>query len=66
MSILEMDRRLFWLVVAHLTFVASGVLMALMDYLTSRADTHDRFADGPNAAGKPAVAALKPRQRKAY
>ena len=40
MSSLEMDRRLFWLVVVHLTFVASGVLMALMDYLTSKADKH--------------------------
>ena len=40
MSSLEMDRRLFWLVVVYLTFVASGVLMALMDYLTSKADKH--------------------------
>lgn len=36
----EMDRRFFWLVVIHLTFVSSGVLMALMDYLTSKADKH--------------------------
>lgn len=28
---------LFWFVVIHLTFVVSGVLMALMDFLTSRA-----------------------------
>lgn len=33
-----MDRKFFWLVTIHLTFVVSGVLMALMDYLTSRAD----------------------------
>jgi uncharacterized protein (TIGR00645 family) len=31
---------LFWLVVIHLTFVVSGVLMALMDYLTSKSDKH--------------------------
>lgn len=31
-----MDQRFFWLVVIHLTFVASGLLMALMDYLVSR------------------------------
>lgn len=36
----QMDRRLYWLVIIHLTFVASGVLMALMDYLTSKADKH--------------------------
>ena len=36
----EMDRRFFWLVVIHLTFVVSGVLMALMDYLASKADKH--------------------------
>jgi uncharacterized protein (TIGR00645 family) len=36
----QMDRRFFWLVVIHLTFVLSGVLMALMDYLTSKADKH--------------------------
>lgn len=32
----EMDRKFYWLVVLHLTFVASGVLMALMDWLTSK------------------------------
>ncbi|MBY6048378.1 TIGR00645 family protein [Vannielia litorea] len=30
------EHELFWLVVIHLTFVTSGVLMALMDYLTAR------------------------------
>jgi len=35
-----MDRKLFWLVVIHLTFVASGVLMALMDWLSARAEKH--------------------------
>jgi uncharacterized membrane protein YqhA len=28
---------MFWLVVIHLTFVVSGVLMALMDFLAERA-----------------------------
>ncbi|SIN78240.1 TIGR00645 family protein [Vannielia litorea] len=31
------EQELFWLVVIHLTFVTSGVLMALMDWLTARA-----------------------------
>jgi len=30
----EEESRLFWQVVVHLTFVASGVLLALMDWLT--------------------------------
>jgi uncharacterized protein (TIGR00645 family) len=29
-----------WLVILHLTFVTSGVLLALMDWLTSRAHRH--------------------------
>ena len=36
----QMDRQLYWLVVIHLTFVVSGVLMALMDYMTSKSDKH--------------------------
>lgn len=35
-----MDRKFFWLVTIHLAFVVSGVLMALMDYLTSRSEKH--------------------------
>ena len=35
-----LERKLFWLVAIHLTFVLSGVLMALMDYLTSKSDRH--------------------------
>ena len=31
------ERELFWLVVIHLTFVISGVLLALMDWLAARA-----------------------------
>ncbi|MGL4279985.1 MAG: TIGR00645 family protein [Albidovulum sp.] len=34
------DRKLFWLVTIHLTFVVSGVLMALMDYLSSKSGKH--------------------------
>ena len=30
----------FWGVVIHLTFVASGVLLALMDWLTAKTDKH--------------------------
>jgi uncharacterized protein (TIGR00645 family) len=32
---------MFWLVVIHLTFVVSGVLMALMDYLAERAGARE-------------------------
>jgi uncharacterized protein (TIGR00645 family) len=32
----ETDRKLFWLVVVHLTFVVSGLLMAVMDWLVSK------------------------------
>jgi uncharacterized protein (TIGR00645 family) len=39
-DIAMMDRKFYWLVVIHLTFVGSGVLLALMDYLTSKADKH--------------------------
>lgn len=35
-----MDRKLFWLVIIHLTFVLSGVLMALMDWMTAKAEQH--------------------------
>lgn len=34
------DRTLAWLVGIHLTFVVSGVLLALMDLLASRSDQH--------------------------
>jgi len=30
------EREIYWLVVVHLTFVVSGVLMALMDWLSAR------------------------------
>ena len=35
-----MGSQLFWLVMIHLTFVLSGVQLALMDFLTSKADKH--------------------------
>jgi uncharacterized protein (TIGR00645 family) len=34
------DRELAWLVGIHLTFVLSGVMLALMDLLASKADKH--------------------------
>jgi uncharacterized protein (TIGR00645 family) len=34
------ERRMQWMVVIHLAFVVSGVLLALMDWLTARADRH--------------------------
>jgi len=36
----KVERELYWLVVVHLTFVLSGVLMALMDWLSARSDKH--------------------------
>jgi uncharacterized protein (TIGR00645 family) len=33
---------LLWLVVTHMAFVVSGVLLALMDYLTAKADAAGR------------------------
>lgn len=30
------ETEMYWLVIIHLTFVASGVLMAVMDYLQAR------------------------------
>ena len=34
------DSTLKWMVVIHLTFVISGVLLALMDWLSSKTDKH--------------------------
>lgn len=34
------EPQLFWLVVIHLTFVGSGVLLALMDWLAAGTDKH--------------------------
>ena len=36
----NLERELYWLVVVHLTFVVSGVLMALMDWLAARSSKH--------------------------
>jgi uncharacterized protein (TIGR00645 family) len=32
--------QIFWMVVIHVTFMVSGVLLALMDWLTSKTDKH--------------------------
>jgi len=34
------DRHLGWLVGIHVTFVVSGVMLALMDLLASKTDKH--------------------------
>jgi len=34
-------RRIFWMVTIHLTFVVSGVLLAAMDWITSRSEAHE-------------------------
>lgn len=34
------DNELMWLVIIHLTFVVSGVLLALMDWLAAKTDKH--------------------------
>ena len=36
----QMDGKLYWLVIIHMTFVFSGVLMALMDFLSSKSTKH--------------------------
>ena len=50
MSVLEPDvtldeRRLIWLVVLHLTFLMSGVMFALMDWLSAVTEHHVRPAE---------------------
>jgi len=37
---ISIERELRWLIIVHLTFVASGVLMALMDWLSARSAKH--------------------------
>jgi uncharacterized protein (TIGR00645 family) len=34
------SERIKWMVIIHLTFVVSGVLLALMDWITSKAEEH--------------------------
>ena len=34
------ERRLMWMVVIHLTFVASGVFLAVMDFVAGKVDKH--------------------------
>ena len=33
------DRELRWMITVHITFIASGVLLALMDLLASKAES---------------------------
>ena len=40
--------RIAWMVTIHLTFVASGVLLALTDWLTSKAGQHARPKSAPH------------------
>jgi uncharacterized protein (TIGR00645 family) len=35
------SHRIAWMVAIHLTFVVSGVLLALMDWMTSKTDPHE-------------------------
>lgn len=39
-NLVEMASKLYRLVVIHMTFVISGVLLALMDYLAPKADKY--------------------------
>jgi uncharacterized protein (TIGR00645 family) len=39
-TVARSDNELMWLVVIHLTFVVSGVLLALMDWLAAKTDKH--------------------------
>jgi uncharacterized protein (TIGR00645 family) len=41
--------RIAWMVTIHLTFVVSGALLALTDWLTSKADQHGRPESAPDA-----------------
>jgi|TARA_B110000977_G_C10978461_1_gene455151 uncharacterized protein (TIGR00645 family) len=34
------DRDLRWMIIVHITFIVSGVLLALMDFLASKAEKH--------------------------
>jgi len=34
------DRDIQWMIIIHLVFVASGVLLALMDYIASKTESH--------------------------
>ena len=34
------EPKLFWMVIIHLTFVASGVLLAVMDWVAAKTDKH--------------------------
>ena len=34
------EQELRWMVIIHLVFVASGVMLALMDYISSKSESH--------------------------
>jgi len=38
---LKTDREIMWMIIVHLTFVVSGVLLALMDFLASKTSEHN-------------------------
>jgi uncharacterized protein (TIGR00645 family) len=45
------NHRIGWMVAIHLTFVVSGVLLAVMDWITSRTEEHSSEHSSPRAAG---------------
>jgi uncharacterized protein (TIGR00645 family) len=45
------DRDLIWLVAIHLTFIVSGVLLALMDWITERGEVPGTRREHEGAAG---------------
>ena len=48
---------LMWKVITHLVFVVSGVLLALMDYITEQGQGGLQGADGRAALNRPAAPA---------
>jgi uncharacterized membrane protein YqhA len=34
------DREIFWMIIVHVVFILSGVLLALMDYVTSKSKAY--------------------------
>ena len=34
------DREIFWMIIVHVVFILSGVLLALMDYVTSKSKVY--------------------------
>ena len=47
MNIQQVDKEsLFWLIIVHATFVASGLLFAVMDYIVAKTDGHGGASRG--------------------